>query len=139
MEEEIEKVSGIGTVTEAAEKAVEAFDEKTLEELTEENKRLQEENERLKNRSIKERMYDKINVSVRTIDIFIGFMCVLFVAVVVMGSADRDHARRSLNVQRQEKILMPETETIEVDNKKALENDMRKVLQGFSLSCLLIP
>lgn len=53
MEEEIEKVSGIGTVTEAAEKAVEAFGEKTLEELTEENKRLQEENERLKNRSIK--------------------------------------------------------------------------------------
>ena len=83
MEEEIEKVSGIGTVTEAAEKAVEAFGEKTLEELTEENKRLQEENERLKN--IKERMYDKINVSVRTIDIFIGCMCVLFVAVVVMG------------------------------------------------------
>lgn len=38
-----------------------------------------------KNRSIKERMYDKINVSVRTIDIFIGCMCVLFVAVVVMG------------------------------------------------------
>ena len=74
MEEEIEKISGIGTVTEAAEKAVEAFDEKTLEELTEENKRLQEENERLKNRSIKERMYDKINVSVRTIDIFIGCM-----------------------------------------------------------------
>ena len=80
MEEEIEKISGIGTVTEAAEKAVEAFGEKTLEELTEENKRLQEENERLKNRSIKERMYDKINV-----DIFIGCMCVLFVAVVVMG------------------------------------------------------
>lgn len=39
MEEEIEKVSGIGTVTEAAEKAVEAFGEKTLEELAEENKR----------------------------------------------------------------------------------------------------
>ena len=32
MEEEIEKVSGIGTVTEAAEKAVEAFGEKTLED-----------------------------------------------------------------------------------------------------------
>ena len=60
-------------------------------------------------------------------------------AEVREGSADRDHARRSLNIQRQEKILMPETETIEVDNKKALENDMRKVLQGFSLSCLLIP
>ena len=89
MEEEIEKVSGIGTVTESAEKAVEAFGEKTLEELTEENKRLQEENERLKNRSIKERMYDKINVSVRTIDIFIGCMCVLFVAVVVMGMLNK--------------------------------------------------
>lgn len=84
MEEEIEKISGIGTVTEAAEKAVEAFGEKTLEELTEENKRLQEENERRRT-DHKERMYDKINVSVRTIDIFIGCMCVLFVAVVVMG------------------------------------------------------
>ena len=30
MEEEIEKISGIGTVTEAEEKAVEAFGEKTL-------------------------------------------------------------------------------------------------------------
>ena len=86
MEEEIEKISGIGTVTEAAEKAVEAFGEKTLEELTEENKRLQEENERLKNRSIKERMYDKINVSVRAPLIsLIGCMCVFVVAVVVMG------------------------------------------------------
>ena len=28
---------------------------------------------------------------------------------------------------------MPETETIEVDNKKALENDMRKVLYSFSI------
>ena len=70
---------------EAAKEAVETLKEKSLEELAEENKRLQEENERLKNRSIKERMYDKINVSVRTIDIFIGCMCVLFVAVVVMG------------------------------------------------------
>lgn len=58
--------------------------EMTLEELQEENRRLQEENERL-NKSIKERMYDKINVSVRTMDIFIGCMCVLFVVVVIMG------------------------------------------------------
>ncbi len=58
--------------------------EKTLEELQEENRRLQEENERL-NRSIKERMYDKIHVSVRTIDIFIAVMCVLFVVVVILG------------------------------------------------------
>ena len=28
---------------------------------------------------------------------------------------------------------MPETETIEVDNKKALENDMRRVLYSFSV------
>lgn len=82
MEEEIEKTEVVETAVRAAE---EALGEKTLEELAKENRRLQEENERLKNRSIKERMYDKINVSVRTIDIFIGCMCVLFVAVVVMG------------------------------------------------------
>lgn len=84
MEEEMEKMGEAETVAEAAKEAVETLKEKSLE-LAEENKRLQEENERLKNRSIKERMYDKINVSVRTIDIFIGCMCVLFVAVVVMG------------------------------------------------------
>ena len=48
-------------------------EEKTLEELEEENRKLKEENEQL-NKSIKERMYDKINVSVRTMDIFIGCM-----------------------------------------------------------------
>ena len=85
MEEEMEKMGEAETVAEAAKEAVETLKEKSLEELAEENKRLQEENERLKNRSIKERMYDKINVSVRTIDIFIGCMCVLFVADVVMG------------------------------------------------------
>ena len=85
MEEEIEKTEVVETVVRTAEEAAEALGEKTLEELAKENRRLQEENERLKNRSIKERMYDKINVSVRTIDIFIGCMCVLFVAVVVMG------------------------------------------------------
>ncbi len=85
MEEEIEKTEVVETAVRVAEEAAEALGEKTLEDLAEENRRLQEENERLKNRSIKERMYDKINVSVRTIDIFIGCMCVLFVAVVVMG------------------------------------------------------
>ena len=59
--------------------------EKTMEELQEENRRLQEENKHLKELSLKERMYDKINVSVRTMDIFIGIMCVLFVIVVIMG------------------------------------------------------
>ena len=59
-------------------------EEKTLEELEEENRKLKEENERL-NKSIKERMYDKINVSVRTMDIFIGCMCILVVVVVILG------------------------------------------------------
>lgn len=59
-------------------------EEMSLEALKEENRRLQEENEKL-NKSIKERMYDKINVSVRTMDIFIGCMCVLFVLVVILG------------------------------------------------------
>ena len=59
-------------------------EEKTLEELEVENRKLKEENERL-NKSIKERMYDKINVSVRTMDIFIGCMCILFVVVVILG------------------------------------------------------
>lgn len=85
MEEEIEKTEVVETAVRVTEEAAEALGEKTLEDLAKENRRLQEENERLKNRSIKERMYDKINVSVRTIDIFIGCMCVLFVAVVVMG------------------------------------------------------
>lgn len=59
--------------------------ESAIEQLEEENRRLMEENERLKKLSLKERMYDKINVSVRTMDIFIGIMCVLFVVVVIMG------------------------------------------------------
>lgn len=59
-------------------------EEKNLDELREENRRLKEENERL-NKSLKERMYDKIHVSVRTMDIFIGCMCILFVVVVVLG------------------------------------------------------
>ena len=61
------------------------MEEKTIEQLEEENRRLQEENERLRNRSIKERTYDKIHVSVRTIDIFIGCMAALFVIVVILG------------------------------------------------------
>ena len=40
---------------------------------------------RVSKTAIKERMYDKINVSVRTMDIFIGCMCVLFVVVVIRG------------------------------------------------------
>ena len=61
--EEIEAVKG--TVEEAAENAA----DKTLEDLEAEN----------------ERIYDHVHVSVRTMDIFIGVMVVLFVVVVVLG------------------------------------------------------
>lgn len=54
-------------------------------DLLEENKRLREENERLKKLPLKERLYDKINVSVRTLDIVIGSLCILFVIVVILG------------------------------------------------------
>ncbi len=57
----------------------------TDRDLLEENKRLREENERLKKLPLKERLYDKINVSVRTLDIVIGSLCVLFVIVVILG------------------------------------------------------
>ena len=52
---------------------------KNLEELAEENRRLKEENERLQNLSPKERLYEHIHVSVRTMNIIIGCLCALFV------------------------------------------------------------
>ena len=48
-------------------------------------RKLREENERLRALPLKERLYEKVHVSVRTLDIFIGCMCVLFVIVVVLG------------------------------------------------------
>ena len=53
-----------------------------MEQLQEMNRKLREENERLRSLPLKERLYEKIHVSVRTLDIFIGCMCVLFVIVV---------------------------------------------------------
>lgn len=54
-----------------------------------ENQRLKEENLRLKeyqeSLSLKERMYDKVNVSVKQIDIFIGVMLVLLIVVLILG------------------------------------------------------
>ena len=46
MEEEMEKMGEAETVAEAAKEAVETLKEKSLEEFAEENKRLQEENEK---------------------------------------------------------------------------------------------
>lgn len=56
-----------------------------MEELEEENRKLREENERLQNLSPKERLYEHIHVSVRTMDIIIGILCVVFIVVIVMG------------------------------------------------------
>ena len=58
---------------------------KNLEELVEENRRLKEENERLQNLSPKERLYEHIHVSVRTMNIIIGCLCALFVLVIILG------------------------------------------------------
>lgn len=77
----------------------EMITEKTEEPLTEaelERRRLEEENELLrkeleyiKEKNLKERMYDHVHVSVRTMDIFIGIMIVLFFVVIAMGLANR--------------------------------------------------
>ena len=58
---------------------------KNLEELAVENRRLKEENERLQNLSPKERLYEHIHVSVRTMNIIIGCLCALFVLVIILG------------------------------------------------------
>ena len=74
--EEIEAVKG--TVAENAA-------DKTLEDLEAENEKLRQELELMKEKTVKERIYDHVHVSVRTMDIFIGVMVVLFVVVVVLG------------------------------------------------------
>ena len=54
-----------------------------------ENEKLRRELELMKEKTIKERIYDHVHVSVRTMDIFIGVMVVLFVVVVVMGMLNK--------------------------------------------------
>ena len=73
-----EKIEAVkGTVEEAAENAA----DKTLEDLEAENEKLRQELELMKEKTVK----DHVHVSVRTMDIFIGVMVVLFVVVVVLG------------------------------------------------------
>ena len=60
-----------------------------MEELEAENEKLRRELELMKEKTIKERIYDHVHVSVRTMDIFIGVMVVLFVVVVVMGMLNK--------------------------------------------------
>ena len=60
-----------------------------IDKIEEENRKLKEENERLKNLSPKERLYDKVHVSVKTMDMIIGALLVLLVAVIILGLINR--------------------------------------------------
>lgn len=57
--------------------------------LQQENEQLRKELEYIKEQNLKERLYSHIHVSVRTMDIFIGIMAVLFFAVIALGLLDR--------------------------------------------------
>lgn len=58
-------------------------EEQNLKRLEEENERLRQEIERVRNLPLKERLYDKVHVSVRTLDIFIAVMIIL--GIIVLG------------------------------------------------------
>lgn len=75
----------IEAVKETVEEAAENVADKTLEDLEAENEKLRQELELMKEKTVKERIYDHVHVSVRTMDIFIGVMVALFVVVVVLG------------------------------------------------------
>ena len=60
-------------------------EEQNLKRLEEENERLRQEIERVRNLPLKERLYDKVHVSVRTLDIFIAVMIILGIIVIVLG------------------------------------------------------
>ena len=75
----------IAAVKETVEEAAENAADKTLEDLEAENEKLRQELELMKEKTVKERIYDHVHVSVRTMEIFIGVMVALFVVVVVLG------------------------------------------------------
>lgn len=92
----IDKVESVEEIIEdTAEKTAERTEEviektgvvidKTVEDLEAENEKLRRELELMKEKTVKERIYDHVNVSVRTMDIFIGIMVALFFIVVVLG------------------------------------------------------
>ena len=60
-------------------------EEQNLKRLEEENERLRQEIERVRNLPLKERLYDKVHVSVRTLDNFIAVMIILGIIVIVLG------------------------------------------------------
>ena len=65
--------------------------------IEEENRRLKEENERLRkaeeeriaNLAPKERLYEKINVSLRTMNIIVGILFVILAVVMILALLDR--------------------------------------------------
>lgn len=69
----------------------------TAEELAEQNRKLKEENERLKREReeyrktlpMKERLYDHVNVSLKTMDRIIAVLFILLGVVLVMGILHR--------------------------------------------------
>lgn len=60
-------------------------EEQNLKRLEEENERLRQEIERVRNLPLKERLYDKVHVSMKTLDIFIAVMIILGIIVIVLG------------------------------------------------------
>lgn len=68
--------------------------QKTIEELELENQRLREEHELLLKEyraslPLKERMYDRVPLTVRQLDVIIGILLAALVIVVVMGMMNR--------------------------------------------------
>lgn len=59
--------------------------EKSLEQLEEEVRMLKEENERLQSLTLKERMYDRVHLSVKTMDRIILCLVLLFILVIILG------------------------------------------------------
>lgn len=84
--EGIEELSPSAAPEEGAAGLGEALtEEENLRKLEEENEKLRREIERVRNLSLKERLYDKVNVSVRTLDIFIIVMVIIGIIVVILG------------------------------------------------------
>lgn len=85
-EQELEIQTVPETVGEtAAEGENEEAENAETRRLREENERLREEIERVKNLPMKERLYDHVHVSLKTMDIFIITMIVLGIIAVVVG------------------------------------------------------
>lgn len=84
MEADKEKENSVSVLSE---------EEQTLTELELENRRLREENQRLKeyrdSLPPKERMYDHIPLTLKQMDILIGILLTILVVVIVMGLLDR--------------------------------------------------